>query len=60
MTGNGHRLVSLYKDMEACKGYADIQVMWEMIHSSRPPSGRKNRNSKTASQWRLLLCFKPT
>ncbi|GMP51348.1 hypothetical protein CsSME_00017612 [Camellia sinensis var. sinensis] len=58
--GNGHGLVSLYKDMEACEGYADIQVMWEMIHSSHPPIGRKNRNSKRASQWRLLLCFKPT
>ncbi|KAL3622743.1 hypothetical protein CASFOL_033351 [Castilleja foliolosa] len=27
-------LVALYKDIEACSGYEDIQVMWEMIHSS--------------------------
>ncbi|GFP99257.1 hypothetical protein PHJA_002069600 [Phtheirospermum japonicum] len=27
-------LVAIYKDMESCSGYKDIQVMWEMIHSS--------------------------
>lgn len=34
MTGNRSGLVNLYKDMEACAGYNDIQVMWEMIHSN--------------------------
>ncbi|KAL8504899.1 hypothetical protein ACS0TY_016189 [Phlomoides rotata] len=46
-------LVCLYKDMEACGGYADIQVMWEMIHSSSsPPNVQKNRKFK---YWRF--CF---
>ncbi|KAL8102138.1 hypothetical protein AgCh_026868 [Apium graveolens] len=30
----GTGMVSLYKDKEACAEYADIQVMWEMVHSS--------------------------
>lgn len=34
MTGSRSGLVNLYKDMEACAGYNDIQVMWEMIHSN--------------------------
>ncbi|WMV45077.1 hypothetical protein MTR67_038462 [Solanum verrucosum] len=32
--GTRSGLVNLYKDMEACAGYNDIQVMWEMIHSN--------------------------
>ncbi|KAH7865668.1 hypothetical protein Vadar_009591 [Vaccinium darrowii] len=42
----GHGLVSLYKDMEDCEGYEDIQVMWEIIHSSRGPNGSDNKSSK--------------
>lgn len=30
----GTGMVSLYKDKEACAEYADIQVMWDMVHSS--------------------------
>ncbi|KAI3447820.1 hypothetical protein Pfo_004485 [Paulownia fortunei] len=48
-------LVTLYKDIEACAGYADIQVMWEMIHSSCPPNVRKNRSSNRIKCWKF--CF---
>ncbi|KAK3029476.1 hypothetical protein RJ639_037497 [Escallonia herrerae] len=46
---NRHGLVSLYKDMEACAEYADIQVMWEMIHSSSPSSTPGTESSKRPS-----------
>ncbi|PIN22991.1 hypothetical protein CDL12_04301 [Handroanthus impetiginosus] len=49
-------LVNLYKDIEACGGYEDIQVMWEMIHSSRPPNVKKSRSRKRFKNWKL--CFK--
>ncbi|MFS7976795.1 hypothetical protein Hanom_Chr10g00896581 [Helianthus anomalus] len=42
-------MVSLYKDMEACGGYEDIQVMWEMIQSS---STNANNTNKTR-YWRF-------
>ncbi|GAV73602.1 hypothetical protein CFOL_v3_17089, partial [Cephalotus follicularis] len=35
--GNSDGLKSLHKDMESYGEYTDIQVMWEMIHSSSPP-----------------------
>ncbi|KAG8374451.1 hypothetical protein BUALT_Bualt11G0133300 [Buddleja alternifolia] len=35
-------LIALYKDMEACGEYEDIQVMWEMIHSTCPSNVQKN------------------
>ncbi|KAK9290304.1 hypothetical protein L1049_008471 [Liquidambar formosana] len=56
--GNEHGLVSLYKDMESCGGYEDIQVMWEMIHSSCPQNGHSAKSSKKPSYWRF--CFRPT
>uniref|UniRef100_A0A0A0KY16 Uncharacterized protein n=1 Tax=Cucumis sativus TaxID=3659 RepID=A0A0A0KY16_CUCSA len=31
--GNGNALLSLYKDIESCGEYRDIQVMWDMIQS---------------------------
>ncbi|KAG7033756.1 hypothetical protein SDJN02_03481, partial [Cucurbita argyrosperma subsp. argyrosperma] len=34
--GNGKGLGSLYKDIESCGEYRDIQVMWDMIHSCPP------------------------
>lgn len=47
-------LMSLYKDMEACEGYADIQVMWKIIHSSSLPidHNREVRNRR--------VCFRKT
>ena len=36
MAGNGKGLGSLYKDIESCGEYRDIQVMWDMIHSCPP------------------------
>nr|CAD1841897.1 unnamed protein product [Ananas comosus var. bracteatus] len=33
--GKRHGLVKLHKDIEKCSSYSDIQVMWEMIHSSQ-------------------------
>ncbi|EXB53548.1 hypothetical protein L484_000332 [Morus notabilis] len=59
LKGNGHGLVSLYKDMESCGEYADIRVMWEIIHScpQRTPK-RSERRSHRSSYWRF--CFQPT
>ncbi|KAK1272129.1 hypothetical protein QJS04_geneDACA005999 [Acorus gramineus] len=37
-TWRKHGLMKLYNDIESCRGYADIQVMWEMIHSSSCPA----------------------
>ncbi|KAH7514683.1 uncharacterized protein LOC112493385 [Ziziphus jujuba] len=55
--GNRTGLLSLYKDMESCGEYADIRVMWEMIHSC--PQGYPNREmSKRSSCWRF--CFRAT
>ncbi|KAL2229574.1 UNVERIFIED_CONTAM: hypothetical protein Sindi_1937100 [Sesamum indicum] len=51
-------LVTLYKDMEACAGYADIRVMWEMIHSSCPPYVESRRSSKRIKFWKF--CFQET
>ncbi|PIA37512.1 hypothetical protein AQUCO_03000232v1 [Aquilegia coerulea] len=59
--GSKHGLVNLSKDMESCSEYADIQVMWEMLHSSACPSNTKyniNRNhNKRTFQWKF--CFRP-
>ncbi|KAI3677666.1 hypothetical protein L6452_36932 [Arctium lappa] len=54
--GHKNGLLSLYKDMEACGGYEDIQVMWEMIHSSSSAENIK-RNDKPP-YWRF--CFATT
>ncbi|PSS23845.1 U-box domain-containing protein [Actinidia chinensis var. chinensis] len=56
--GNRHGLVSLYKDMEACAGYTDLQVMWEMIHSSGQSNNAHNKIRTRPSQW--MFCFRPT
>ncbi|KAK3032851.1 hypothetical protein RJ639_037028, partial [Escallonia herrerae] len=48
-----HGLVNLYKDIEACAEYADIQVMWEMIHSSSPSSTPGIESSKRPSHHRF-------
>ncbi|KAK9073038.1 hypothetical protein SSX86_007360 [Deinandra increscens subsp. villosa] len=45
-------MMNLYKDMEACGGYEDIQVMWEMIHSSS--SSNANNVNKTPT-WRFYF-----
>ncbi|KAK2975270.1 hypothetical protein RJ640_010275 [Escallonia rubra] len=50
---NRHGLVSLYKDMEACAEYADILVMWEMIHSSSSSSTPGTESSKRPSHHRF-------
>ncbi|XP_045799123.1 uncharacterized protein LOC123893230 [Trifolium pratense] len=56
----GHRngLVSLYKDMESCREYADIQVMWKMIESSSPQIACKKKKIIKSSYW--MICFRPT
>lgn len=53
-------LLSLYKDLESCQEYEDIQVMWEMVHSSSPPSKacKVRRNIKRAFRWKI--CSKRT
>ncbi|KAF9596687.1 hypothetical protein IFM89_012886 [Coptis chinensis] len=59
--GRRHGLVNLYKDMESCSEYGDIQVMWEMLHSAHPSNIKNNTNhsnNKRSSQWRF--CFRPT
>ncbi|AES79576.1 hypothetical protein MtrunA17_Chr7g0243231 [Medicago truncatula] len=59
LKSQGHRngLVSLYKDMESCGEYEDIQVMWKMIESSSPQHAcKKKRNNR--SSW--VICSRPT
>ncbi|PWA48580.1 hypothetical protein CTI12_AA489580 [Artemisia annua] len=52
--GHKNGLVSLYKDLEACGGYEDIQVMWEMIHSSSPNlNGPNIKRNDNATYWRF-------
>ncbi|CAN1134306.1 hypothetical protein LINPERPRIM_LOCUS16177 [Linum perenne] len=57
-------LVALHKDMESCGEYTDIQVMWEMLHSTPPVSKRRRSRSRSSSSrkrvpgWRA--CFRPT
>lgn len=53
--GKSDGFVCLYEDMEACAGYEDIQVMWEMIHSSSTHIVQRNRSSRRFSCWRF--CF---
>ncbi|OVA02789.1 hypothetical protein BVC80_9093g145 [Macleaya cordata] len=67
ISGERHGLVNLYKDMESCKGYPDIQVMWEMLQSSSCPPHTNtniininNTTSKRCSSWSWRFCFKPT
>lgn len=47
--------VSLYKDMEACAEYADIQVMWEIIHSSSSHNVQRSKSSRKFKCWKF--CF---
>lgn len=58
-TGHRNGLLSLYKDMESCGEYADIQVMWKMIESSSPQYAccHKKRINRS-SYW--VVCFRPT
>ncbi|KAK3227391.1 hypothetical protein Dsin_007253 [Dipteronia sinensis] len=65
--GSRDVLLSLYKDLESCQEYEDIQVMWELIHSSCPPkkasktrrnSNNNNNNNKRPFHWKF--CFKQT
>ncbi|KAF6144840.1 hypothetical protein GIB67_038939 [Kingdonia uniflora] len=53
--GRKNGLMNIYKELESCSGYEDIQVMWEILHSTCPPN---NNNKRSSSHWRL--CFKPT
>lgn len=57
MAGNGHGLVSLYKDMESYGEYADIRVMWEIIHSCPEGTPKRKERRKKSSYWRF--CFQP-
>lgn len=58
MVGNADALLSLYKDMESCREYEDIQVMWAMIQSSCRQNSCNTRRNKRPSYWRF--CFRPT
>lgn len=51
-------LISLYKDMESCGEYADIQVMWKMIESFSSQHACKKKRSNRASYW--VICFRPS
>lgn len=55
---NRSGMVSLYKDMEACAGYADILVMWEMVQSSSLPTNQNTEIRKMPFHQRVI--FKPT
>lgn len=56
--GNGNGLVNLYKDIESCGEYADIKVMWEMIHSCPQNSKNSTERRKRSSYWRF--CVQPS
>ncbi|KAH9736726.1 hypothetical protein KPL71_018200 [Citrus sinensis] len=60
--GSRDVLLSIYKDLESCQEYEDIQVMWAMIHSSSacPPKtcNHTRRNKRPSSYWRF--CFRQT
>ncbi|KAK2647426.1 hypothetical protein Ddye_014915 [Dipteronia dyeriana] len=60
--GSRDVLLSLYKDLESCQEYEDIQVMWELIHSSCPSKKacktRRNSNKKRPFHWKF--CFRQT
>lgn len=58
---NRRGLLSVYQDMESCGEYEDIQVMWKMIHSSRPLIAHQTRRrSKRPCYWRFRLCLMPS
>ncbi|CAJ1807840.1 unnamed protein product [Sphenostylis stenocarpa] len=57
-TGRGNGLLSLYKDMESCGEYADIQVMWKMIESSSPQNACHKKRVNRSSY--CVVCFRPT
>ncbi|GAA0144574.1 hypothetical protein LIER_42811 [Lithospermum erythrorhizon] len=50
-------LVTLYRDMEDCAEYEDIQVMWEMINSSCHSEAYCIKGNKRAFLERF--CFRP-
>ncbi|CAI9097291.1 OLC1v1033682C1 [Oldenlandia corymbosa var. corymbosa] len=55
---NRRGLGALCKEMEACGGYSDIKVMWEMVNSSNHHHARNIRGrSKRQLQWNF--CFSP-
>ncbi|TKY65777.1 hypothetical protein E2542_SST08639 [Spatholobus suberectus] len=56
--GRRNGLLSLYKDMESCREYADIQVMWKMIESSSPQYASHKKRINRSSYW--VVCFRPT
>ncbi|KAJ6922579.1 hypothetical protein NC652_016278 [Populus alba x Populus x berolinensis] len=52
--GNDHGLMNLYKDMESCGEYTDIQVMWKMVHSCHPIAQNTRRKRPCRN-----FCFRP-
>ncbi|MBA0781874.1 hypothetical protein Gotri_002755 [Gossypium trilobum] len=60
MTGKRQGLLGLYKDLEGCGEYEDIQVMWKMVHSSCPSTAHKTRRTKRPYSWRINFCFRPS
>lgn len=63
MAGNRNGLLSLYKDIESCGEYRDIQVMWDMIQSCPSHNVHENTSSSFrldfSSTWRSF-CFQST
>ncbi|KAJ7961177.1 U-box domain-containing protein [Quillaja saponaria] len=56
--GQRNGLLSLYKDLESCGEYEDIQVMWQIIHSSCPQYAYNTKRNKRSSYW--SFCFHST
>ncbi|KNA08588.1 hypothetical protein SOVF_161290 isoform B [Spinacia oleracea] len=56
--GKRKGLVSLSKDKELCEGYADIETMWKMIHSTCSKDIHSDGNCKRPRY--LVFCFKPS
>lgn len=60
MTGKREGLLGLYKDLEGCGEYEDIQVMWKMVLSSCPSTAHKTRRTKRPYSWRISFCIRPS
>ncbi|KAG8500700.1 hypothetical protein CXB51_004313 [Gossypium anomalum] len=58
--GKRQGLLGLYKDLEGCGEYEDIQVMWKMVHSSCPSTAHKTRRTERPYSWRISFCFRPS
>lgn len=51
---NGASLLKLHNDIQTC-GYADVQVMWEMLRRSESELMSQRSKQKPRSFWRIFI-----